>query len=88
MIQTQKDPNSTEDFVLDWSVELGTDTISSASWTPTGGINVVSSSNTATTTTARLSGGTDGHPATATCTVTLTSAQVKRRAIQMTITEQ
>ena len=88
MITTQKDPNSTEDFVLDWSTEIGADTISSATWTVTGGLVAVTSSNTTTTTTVRLKGGTSGNIAVATCRVTLASGQIKYRAIQMTIAAQ
>ncbi len=88
VISTQKDPDSIEDFVLDWATNIGTDTISSASWAVTGGLVVDSSSATSTTTTVRLSGGTLGQIARATCTVTLASGQVRDQTIQLMISEQ
>jgi hypothetical protein len=84
MISTLKDPNSVEDFLLDWSAEIGADPIASVAWA-VNGVTLVASSNTASTGTARLSGGAVGTPARATCTVTLASGQVKERTIQLQI---
>lgn len=55
-----KDPNEVADYVRDWSAILGADTIATSTWTPDTGITVNSSSNTTTTATVWLSGGTDG----------------------------
>ncbi len=55
-----KDPNEVLDYVRDWSALLDTDTISSSTWTPDVGITKDSSSNTTTTATVWLSGGTAG----------------------------
>ncbi len=63
--QVFKDPSEVLDYVLDWGDEASpwmplTDTIASATVTVPSGITKDSSTNTATTQTAWLSGGTDG----------------------------
>lgn len=56
-----KDPNATLDYGFDWSEWLATgDTISSSDWTVPAGLTEVSASNTTTTATVFLSGGTAG----------------------------
>lgn len=53
-----KDPDETVDFIINWAVHLGSDTISSSSWAAETGITVDSNTNTTTTATVWLSGGT------------------------------
>ncbi len=58
-----KDPDSVLDYTIDWSNWLtaaGSDTISSSSWTVGTGITEDSDSNTTTTATIVVSGGTAG----------------------------
>lgn len=55
-----KDPNAILDYQINWATWLGTDTISSSSWTAPTGITKVSDTSTTTTTTIWLSGGTAG----------------------------
>lgn len=55
-----KTPNSILDYTVDWTEWLGTDTISSSSWTFPAGITKVSDSTTTTSTTVWVSGGTSG----------------------------
>lgn len=55
-----KDPDEVVNFGIDWADYLGTDTISSSSWTVPSGITQVGSSFTATQATIKLSGGTVG----------------------------
>lgn len=50
-----KDEDSILSYTVDWSRVLGTDTISSVTWTVSG-VTSVSQSNTTTTTTIKLSG--------------------------------
>jgi hypothetical protein len=52
-----KDPDAVLDYVVDWSDWLGDDTISTSTWTLPFGITKNSDSNTDTTTTIWLSGG-------------------------------
>jgi hypothetical protein len=59
-----KDPQAVLDYEIDWSAWLtaaGDDTISASSWTATTGITIDSDSNTTTTATVWLSGGTAGN---------------------------
>ena len=61
MNQFTKDPNETLDFTFDWSSWLPSgDTISTSVFTVDAGITNASSSNTTTTATIFLSGGTAG----------------------------
>lgn len=55
-----KDPNAVLDYIVDWSDWLGSDTISSSSFTVPTGLTEDSDSNTTTTATVWLSGGTPG----------------------------
>lgn len=55
-----KDPNDVADYELDWAPDLGTDTISTSTWIAPAGITVDSDTNTTTTATVWLSGGTHG----------------------------
>lgn len=55
-----KDPDSVLDYTVDWDSWLSTDTISSSDWVIESGITEDSASNTTTTATVWLSGGTAG----------------------------
>jgi hypothetical protein len=56
-----KDPDDDRPFAIDWTDALPPgETITSVVWAVPAGITNVSTSNTATTATIRLSGGTDG----------------------------
>ena len=57
-----KDPESTLDYMVDWNAEnwLGDDTISSVSWEVPPGLTIENETNTTTTATVWLSGGTVG----------------------------
>ena len=53
-----KDPSAVLDYQFDWSAWLGSDTISTSTWTVPTGITLVTETETTTTATAWLSGGT------------------------------
>jgi hypothetical protein len=55
-----KDPDEVKDYGVDWALLLDTDTISTSTWTVPAGITKNSDSNTDTTTTVWVSGGTAG----------------------------
>lgn len=63
-----KDPAATRDYGIDWSADIGSATISTSTWLLNGAtwpdedapLTKVSQSNSTTTTTIRLSGGTAG----------------------------
>lgn len=55
-----KDPDETLDYLIDWSVRVGTDTISTSTWIVPAGITKTQDSKTTTSTTIWLSSGTLG----------------------------
>lgn len=55
-----KDPSAMLDYGVDWTPFLGDDTISTSTWTVPTGITSSNESQTSTTTTIWLSGGTAG----------------------------
>jgi hypothetical protein len=67
-----KDPNAKKDYTVDASPWLGTDTISSATWNIPAGLTLEAQSNTTTTMTVWLSGGTIQNDCE--CTVDFTTA--------------
>lgn len=74
-----KDPADIRTYSINWAAWLGTDTISTATWTVPTGLTSVSTSNTTTVSSIKLSGGTNGHDYTVACTVlTVTNAQTKK----------
>lgn len=58
--QFLKDPDAVLDYQIDWEDWLGEDTISDSEWTVPTGITNDGDTNTATTATIWLSGGTAG----------------------------
>ena len=57
MKQFIKDPQANLDYQVDWATYLGSDTISTSTFSATPGITVGIASNTTTTATIWLSGG-------------------------------
>lgn len=55
-----KDPNAVLDYQVNWVTWLGSDTIATSTWTVPTGITKASESNTTTTATVWISGGTAG----------------------------
>lgn len=55
-----KDPNDTIDYLFNWKPELDGDTISTSSFVLPDGLSSVSTSNTTTTATIYVSGGSEG----------------------------
>jgi hypothetical protein len=57
----EKDPNEVLDYQVDWTAKLSQgETISTSQFIVDGGVTVQSSSNTSSTTTVWLTGGTEG----------------------------
>jgi hypothetical protein len=75
---------ATLDYREDWSSWLGTDTIATATWTVSGATKA-SESNTTTTATARISGGTSGQLATAKCHITTAAGYEDERTIELSV---
>lgn len=81
-----KDPDATLDYQIDWSSWLATgETISSSAWIVPDGLTEVSDSNTTTTATIWLSGGTDGESYRITNRVTTTAGRTDDRTITLLI---
>ena len=73
------------DYTLDWSDILGADTISTSSWTATGGVVVDSKSNTTTKTTAVISSGDRGAMCELANTVVTAGAKTHQRTVVVRI---
>jgi hypothetical protein len=76
-----KDPSALLDYTLSWAAWLGTDTITSVAWTVPTGLTKPSNSNTTTTATVWLSGGTAGATYSVVCEVTTTAGRRDQRTI-------
>ena len=79
-----KDPGEVLDYQIDWAAWLGTDTITSSTWTVTGATKVATSSLNAVTT-VWVSGGTLGVPARATNTVVTAGGRTGVRSVDISI---
>ena len=82
-----KDPDAVLDFTFDWSEWLADgETISSHTVTVSG-VTRDSSTNTTTTVTAWISGGTVSAPATVACRVTTSAGRTDERTISLRISQ-
>lgn len=83
----RKDPHAVLDYTFDWSAWLTPlgDTISTVTWLPDAGLTVVSSSNSTTTATAFISGGTVDTNMNLTCRITTTGGRTDDRTIVLKI---
>jgi len=83
-----KDPGAVLDYMWDWSDWLATgDTIDSALITAASGIVLDSSTNTTTTATAWLSGGTAGQAYDVVCKVVTVDGRTDERTIRIVVEE-
>lgn len=83
-----KDPGAVLDYMWDWSDWLATgDTIDSALITAATGITLDSSTNTTTTATAWLSGGTAGQAYDVACKVVTVDGRTDERTIRIVVEE-
>jgi hypothetical protein len=84
MFTGTKDPQSKEDFAIDWINRAATDHIVSSTWTAQTGLTVVGSNVVGgTKTQVRLSGGVAGKTLIVTNKVTLTSGQELEASIAL-----
>lgn len=79
----EKDPSDVIDYSLSWH-HLGTDTISTSTWT-SDGLTVDSSSYSGLVTTAFVSGGTDGAVASLTNTIVTSAGRTLQRTIYISV---
>lgn len=82
-----KDPASVLDYTIDWGTNWLADaeTISSSSWTVESGITQDSDSNTTTTATIWLSGGTAGSVYTVTNQIVTNSGRTAERSLRIKV---
>jgi hypothetical protein len=86
--KTPKDPDAILDYTLNWSTEwLEGDTISTATWSASTGITVVSSTITGGLTTVWLSGGTAGRQYEVQCRITTAGGRKDDRTLLITCAE-
>lgn len=84
-----KDPAAVLDYELDWSTWLATvsDTIATSTWTADTGITVDDESNTTTTATVWLSGGTAGVTYSLVNRITTAGGRTDERTITVAVRE-
>ena len=82
-----KAPAENKDYALDWSADLGTDTIASSQFSisPTGGTSVTQTGNTNTQTTVWITGGVAGTFYDVTNTVTTTAGRVLTKTFKLQV---
>lgn len=78
-----KDPDAVLDYTVDWGTDgwLGADTIAAVDWTVPAGLTLDSATNTTTTATAWLSGGTVDTDYTVTCHITTAGGREDDRSL-------
>lgn len=81
------DPNAVLDYTVDWSDWLGADTLASVTWTVPTGVTKASQSNTTTTATAWISGGTAGTDYSLGCKVVTAGGRTDERTIVLQVRE-
>jgi hypothetical protein len=80
-----KDPESLEDFQIDWAPVIGTDTISASTWEVPDDLVALANSHAGTVTTVRLSGGIAGRRYTIKNLVTLSSGEIRAQSILLPV---
>lgn len=71
-----KHPSEKLDYVFNWSTALNGDTISSVAWTADPGITLSGQTNTTTSATVFVAGGTDGTTYELECAVTTAGGRI------------
>lgn len=82
-----KDPDAVLDYTIDWETWLDDDAIASVSWVADSGITIDSETNTTTTATVWLSGGTAGAQYELTCSIITANAREDDRTIAIILRE-
>lgn len=81
-----KTPTDVLDYSVDWSSWLGTDTITSSSWSVPAALTVVLSTSTSTATTVFLTAGANGVTYLINNTITTTGGRTVTRSFQLSVT--
>jgi len=80
-----KDPDEVLDYQIDWTARLAGDTISTSDWDVEAGITMDSESNTDTTATIWISGGTVGETYTFTNHIVTAGARSMDQSVRLRI---
>jgi len=80
-----QDPSARLDYTVDWSAELGTDTIATSTWVVADGLTASAQSNTTTTASVFVSGGTAGVSYILANTITTAGGRIDTRHIQLNV---
>lgn len=83
MYSATKDPNATLDYGINWAEWLGADTIATVAWTVPAGLTQTAATNTTTSATIWLSGGTVGTRYAVACRITTTAGRIDDRTIRI-----
>lgn len=86
-----KDPADIRNYAINWSAWLTSQNNDTITGTPTwsgGGLTIVSSSNTTTAATAKVSGGTDGRSYTVSNTIVTAGGQTRKVSFQLDVNTQ
>ena len=83
----QHDPDADLDYTIDWESWLDSDTIATSTWVADSGITIESDSNTSTTTTVWISGGTAGSSYKATNHIVTAAGRAEDRTITLRVAE-
>lgn len=81
----RKDPSALLDYQINWATWLGSDTITSSSWTVETGLTKEAETDTTTTSTVWVSGGTAGESYEATNTIVTTAGRTDQRTITIMV---
>lgn len=87
-VMPTKDPNATLDYGFNWLDWLGSDTISTSTWIVPDGITKASDTNTTTTTTIWLSGGSAGQRYRLVNRIVTAGGRTQDRSMQIPVEEQ
>ena len=82
-----KDPGDKMDCGFDWTTWLSSDTITASTWTLPTGITQFSATNTTTTTTLWVTGGTHGSDYLVTNQITTAAGRIKQLSIKIMVRE-
>ena len=83
----RKDPDAVLDYSINWATWLGSDTISTSTWTVESGITKDSDTNTTTATTIWLSAGTAGVTYSCTNEIATAGGRTANRTIDIKVSE-
>ncbi len=83
-----KSAGEDQDYTIDWSEELaGAETISTSAFTTPAGLTEVADTNTTTTSTVQISGGTGGEEYEILCTITTSGSRTYEKTIIVPVTQ-